>query len=120
MHVKNAPLYVIDLDASAGSELSGRDSDDFVQIDGQIDAFLEKFYLVRSTLDLPAAVTDNIYLGALRHGTSEIIKCLNIKLVISGPTVTSEIRGEKPHKSACSLKCLNLLLEPHVILGLKN
>jgi hypothetical protein len=97
LHVRNAPLYVVDLDASEDSELSGRDSDDFVQLDGQIDAFLEQFYLVRSTLDLPAAVTNNIYLGALRHGTSEIIKCLNIKLVISGLSVTSEILGKRCH-----------------------
>lgn len=80
-HVRNPPLYIISID---NAEANDKRNDDVLFLDGPIDQFLSKYYLINSTFDLPAAVNENIYLGALRHLKREIMIALNIRLVISG------------------------------------
>ena len=80
-HSKNPPIYIISIDFTNTAK---DNNDEILYLDGSLDQFLSKYPLINSTLDLPAAVNDHIYLGALRHLKREIITSLNIRLIISG------------------------------------
>ena len=78
------PLYKIKIDEQSD------DPEEFY-LAGKFSDFLAKYPAVNVSLDCPAAVSDIIYLGALRHVSQFILEELKIGLVLSArPTVTME------------------------------
>ena len=75
-HKFSPPLYVVSTKPNL--------HESNVMLEGSIEQFLKKFPSINDSFDLPAAVNANIYLGALRHITPQIIKSLKIKLILSG------------------------------------
>lgn len=70
------PLYRISIDGKT------EDPEEFY-LSGPFEDFLEWYPAVKVTLDCPAAVSDYIYLGALRHVSEFILTELEIGLVLS-------------------------------------
>ena len=59
-------------------------SPDWLQFNQSFDSFISKFPPIFNRIDLPAAVTEQIFLGSKSHVSIQNIKDLRIKIIISG------------------------------------
>ena len=62
---------------------------DWLQLDVKFESFISTFPPILHRINLPAAITEQIFLGSKPHVSIENIKSLGIKMIISGEFATN-------------------------------